>query len=316
MSDSQARTGYAPHHVLIPVDGSPLARSAVDAALTIAGAPRRVTLLLVVNAHGLGGEESIAALEALAGEVAGRLPVCAVDTLVAQGDPVEEILDTAIRTEPDLIAMATRDFLAPSMPASKTVSAQVASLTSIPVLIVQGEHPALTPARVVVPLDGSLRSLQALPFAAGIARRIGGGVHLVTVIDPTVSLPAAYAYSCPDCDCELQDALSSLQCQANALLDDAEHRLRSVGVAVTSDLIRGQTAPSLLDVVQPNDVVVMTTRGEGRHASTQIGSTATRLLKEATAPVIVFHPRLVTTIIRNPLTTDWEAMPSPRTIAS
>jgi nucleotide-binding universal stress UspA family protein len=316
MSDSQARSAYVPNHILIPVDGSPLGRTAVDAALAIAGSPREVTLLLVVNAHGLGGEESLAALDALADELRRRCPDTAVDAIVAQGDPVDEILDTAIRTEPDLIAMATREFLSPSRPVTDTVSAQVASLTSIPVLIVHGEPAAVTPARVVVPLDGSLRSLQALPIAAGIAHLAGGSVHLVTVIDPTVSLPAAYAYSCPDCDCDLQDALASLQCQANALLDDAEQRLRDAGVPVTSELIRGKTAPSLLGVVRPGDVVVVTTRGAGRHASPHIGSTATRLLRGAGAPVIVFHPRLAATIIRNPLTTDWEAMPPLRAIAS
>ena len=43
--------------------------------------------------------------------------------------------------------------------------------------------------RVMVPLDGSPLSQQALGLGAGIARREGAALHLVTVIAPLATLP-------------------------------------------------------------------------------------------------------------------------------
>ncbi len=288
---------YSPNHIMIPVDGTPLTRTAIAAALAVVPAPGSLTLLHVVDRHGLAGEASLESVDTLAVDLRSRLPSTRIDTRLAQGDPTTEILDTATAIHPDLIVMATREHLAPSTPPEATVSAQVAQATSLPVLVAHANADGWHPQRILTPLDGSLRSLQALPIAAGLANRLATSVHLVAVIDPEATLPPAYAWSCPECDPDLQDALAYLQCQANDLLNQAERSLRAAGVTVTSDLLLGKTVPVLIEAIQPGDVVVMTTRGAGHRAGSHVGSVASRLLRESPAPVMVFHPRIESTVI-------------------
>lgn len=311
--------GYAMDRLLIPVDGSPRSWDAVEAALALAATPVQVTLLHVIDAWGLGGEESLATIEALAHNVRTGCPGAEVTTRVVSGDPVEEILAAADQVKPGVIVMATREFLPPTVDATGTICARVAAHTQVPVMVCrrQGGWPlAEKPGRIVVPLDGSIRSRQALPIAAGVAALHECPIHLVTVIDPAASLPPAYAYSCETCDGDLQDALISLQGQANGMLDEAERALRRAGVAVSSELLLGKVADCLLGAIQAGDVIVMTTRGESRHASPHLGRIAARLLREAPVPVIVFHPELEATVARSPLGTDWESALTPHRLAS
>jgi nucleotide-binding universal stress UspA family protein len=51
---------------------------------------------------------------------------------------------------------------------------------------------------VMVPLDGSPLSQQALGIAAGIARREGAALHLVTAIAPRSTLPTEAGSSVHD----------------------------------------------------------------------------------------------------------------------
>jgi nucleotide-binding universal stress UspA family protein len=301
-----ATTPYAPKRILIPVDGAPLSGTAVAAALALAPSPTAVTLLHVTGQHGLAGEASLDAVDALAAGLRSRFGDASVETVLAQGDPVTEILHLATEMQPDLIAMATREHLPPAIPSARTISVQVAQATSRPVLVVHACDHDWRPQRVVVPLDGSLRSLQALPVAAGMATQGPVPVHLVAVIDPAASLPAAYAWSCPECDPDLQDALQYLQCQANDMLNQAERSLRAAGVMVTSDLRLGKTTPVLLAAIQPGDVVVMTTRGVDGHQGSHAGSVATEILRHSPAPVVAFHPRLEPTVIHTGFETGLE----------
>ena len=299
------------HHIVIPVDGTPWSFQAIPYALKLAAHARHVTFLKVITSAGLAGEEGLTRLEALRRTLAQAHPGTAFFIEMAYGEPVEEILRVASRTGADFIVMATHDTRrSVDRPVTESISGQVASMAHIPVMVIHStagadERSSSAVRRIVVPQDGSLRAARCLPVAARLARILEVPVHLVTVIDATQSLPPAYAYSCVECDEDRFDALRNLQFQGDEALRHAERELRCAGIAPTAELLAGPTVQSLLDTLQPDDLLVLATRGAGQTAPSRFGSVALRLLRETNGSVVMFQPE--TPIISMCATTDWES---------
>jgi|GEM_PF-4316651 len=165
----------------------------------------------------------------------------------------------------------------------------VAMESPVPVLVLrapEGES-ATFPAvdRILVPLDGSARSADALPLAAHIAKGAGLPVLFVMVIDPSRVIPPAFAY-----DPDAWTIVTELQETAHWALKQAESQMAREGVRVESSLVYGPVNACLQAAIRPTDLVIMTTQGSGKKAG-RIGSVAARLLATAVGPVIVHRGR-------------------------
>ena len=164
-------------------------------------------------------------------------------------------------------------------------AAEIAMNSPVPVMMLKAHsgEPVVFPAfnRVVVPLDGSARSAQALPLATHMAKGAGIPVHLVMVIDPSRVIPAAFAY-----DPESWSIVSELRETAHWALRQAEQPLIREGVEVESSLLYGPVNSCLQAEIQPTDMVVMTTHGAGK-ARSRIGSVAARILDSSAGPVVM-----------------------------
>lgn len=163
--------------------------------------------------------------------------------------------------------------------------ALIALDSPVPVMVLRAAEGELQPfpkmQRILVPLDGSSRSAQALPVATRIAHKTGLPVHLVMVIDPSRVLPPAYAY-----DPDAWDIITELRETAHWALRQAEEPLMREGVAVESSLLYGPVNAILQSTMEPEDIVVMTTHGTGM-ARRKIGSVAARVLATAPGPVVI-----------------------------
>jgi nucleotide-binding universal stress UspA family protein len=163
---------------------------------------------------------------------------------------------------------------------------QTALDSDIPFMVLRaevGKVPAFTPVkRIVVPLDGSDTSAQAIPVASRLARYAGLPVRFVMVIDPSRVIPAAFAY-----DPEAWGVISDLRQTAHWALRQAEDRMRHEGIAVESDLLYGPVNACLSEIIQDGDVVVMTTHGSGRAAIRKVGSVAERVLASVPQPIVI-----------------------------
>lgn len=166
-------------------------------------------------------------------------------------------------------------------------TAGVALKTLVPVMFfpgVDGDPVSWsTTKRILVPLDGSSRSAQVLPIAAGIARTTGVPVHLVMVIDPSRVLPPAYAY-----DPDPWEVIAGLRESAHWALRQAEEPLMREGIPVESSLLYGPVSTVLQSTLTPGDMVIMKIRGTDM-ALRNANSVARRVLAAATGPVII-HP--------------------------
>jgi nucleotide-binding universal stress UspA family protein len=141
----------------------------------------------------------------------------------------------------------------------------------------------------MVPLDGSPLSQQALGIGAGIARREGAALHLVTVIAPLATLPTEAGTFAHDYAVEqaLHDGFRRyLDEQAGAV------RRREPGVPVTCSVLDGRVAVTLAEYARNEDIdlVVMTTHGWGGVKRLWLGSVAEALVHRVHCPTLLMRP--------------------------
>lgn len=144
---------------------------------------------------------------------------------------------------------------------------------------------------IMVPLDGSPFSEQALPVAIALARRCAARLHLVHV--RTGSRPVR-GRAGVRCDPE-RDYLDAVAARVS---DDLAE---SVSFALLADTIAGVSYSNpprraVADVLETYvrehaiDLVVMTTHGRGGISRAWLGSVADSFIRQSTAPILLIRP--------------------------
>jgi nucleotide-binding universal stress UspA family protein len=137
------------------------------------------------------------------------------------------------------------------------------------------------PGRIVVGVDGSPSSAQALRWAVGQARRTGAEVHAVAAWSP----PTAYAWGpgLPDDTNWAEDCASGLEQSIKEALDpeDADRVQRTV--------VQGHPAVALLDEAAGAELLVVGCRGHGGFTGMLLGSVSQHVVAHAPCPVLVVH---------------------------
>jgi len=140
---------------------------------------------------------------------------------------------------------------------------------------------------ILVPVDGSRLSEQALPLAIAIAERARAGLRLIMVSTPAIPpspeekrLYAALARS----------ARKFEKTYLKAFTDQI--RKQSTGLAVSSTLLTGPVSRTLRDYVNDSkaDLVVMTSRGQGGLRRLWLGSVADAMIRGSAVPVLLVRP--------------------------
>jgi len=139
---------------------------------------------------------------------------------------------------------------------------------------------------VLVPLDGSPFSEQALPLALSIARRAQAALEVAYVHQPLqyYRIPSAVA---PQLDEQAQQ-------DARAYLASVVHRLGAQApVAATPTLLLGTAADALHDhaLARGIDLVVMTTHGRSPLSRFWLGSVADILMRRLPMPLLLVRPQ-------------------------
>lgn len=140
---------------------------------------------------------------------------------------------------------------------------------------------------LMVPLDGSDASLEALPMAVAVARLANARIELVHVYDAPPRTAAGHVLSR-----RLDDDEQEL---VHAQIDGtATVTARQTGLNVTATFLSGDVVPVLRDHARASgsDLIVMTTHGRGGVSRMWFGSVAEGILGEASVPVLLVRPGL------------------------
>ena len=290
--------------LLVPYDGSAQSGHAIDVAQALR--PASITILRVITEDFLTvpgtimkpDDEEYAPVLAELDELAEPLrnQGIEVDTVVVFGDAAEEIIGAG--TGNDLIVMTTRGQGAASRALFGSVADRVSRHGSTPTLLVRSQAgTAVTPRRrVVVPLDGSPRAEGGLAIATTLAQSLTVPLHLVRVVglddvravirDARREGPGA-----PDIGETFDDARAVTEDQALDYLESVAAPLRTQGMTVETEILRGTPAFELLWNTKSDDLVVMTSHGHGGFRRWFLGSVAEKLVREGEAPLVLVPAR-------------------------
>jgi nucleotide-binding universal stress UspA family protein len=134
---------------------------------------------------------------------------------------------------------------------------------------------------VLVGVDGSAASLNALDWAVAQAKRVGWRLHLVCAY----ALPTFAAASLDGGYATLDD--TAIREGAQAVLDEAMERVSGRGVDVTSALETGDAAGVLVDLTKQVCLAVVGTRGTSGFAERILGTVSSALPAHAHCPTVV-----------------------------
>jgi nucleotide-binding universal stress UspA family protein len=164
----------------------------------------------------------------------------------------------------------------------------------------RAEPVATTPIRsILLPLDGSPLSEQAVPMALAIARASGARVHAVHLYVPfpdDMPVPELFGSIDPPEDgrFEASRAYAALWTERFSREPGVTARCEVMQASRRSSLMRESTpvAEALLDAAENRraDLIVMTTHGAGGLSRAWLGSTADAVIRRARVPVLVIRP--------------------------
>ena len=264
--------------ILVPLDGSELAERALPYAAALSGPGCQLILLEVGQ-----DEEEFHLLDRHEGACAQ------LETAI--GDPAQQILQVANKLGAGLIVMTTHGRGAIGRWAFGSVADQVSRTSPLPVMVIRpgdgDTDPDAAIRRIMVPLDGSPLSRQALPLAEAIAQQVNASVHLVMAIDISRLLPVELMPTVAF-NAELyEQAVNEAQLDAQQSLTEAAEELHRAGVNVTLEVKVGSPFTVIQETLHPGDVIVLVSRGHHGAARLVLGSLAEQLIREASAPVVL-----------------------------
>jgi len=135
---------------------------------------------------------------------------------------------------------------------------------------------------ILVAIDGSTYSQQALPTAIEVARKFNSHVLVQHVSEHDRGRAVAYSYESP--------------AEATRLVGDAVKQIRDAGISVTghvSDVATGHVAKAIVETASANhiDLIVMGSRGLSDVQGLLLGSVTHKVIQMSTIPVLVDRTR-------------------------
>jgi len=284
--------------IVIPTDGSDHARRAAIHALGVAeavdAAVEVVSVLDVAAAAGpidAGGlddrfldrltaerERALQSIESIAADRG----IENVTTSVIRGRPADAILKHASERDAGLLAMGTHGRTGVRRFVLGSVTEEVITRASVPVLTARSTEAPLETHydEVLIPTDGSEFATVAVDHGVELAGLFDARVHALTVtnIDTVAGSRAAIPSSV------LEDVRSAGETATEEIATAAER----VGLEAVTAVRKGTPASGILDYADANeiDLIAMGTAGRTGPSRFLLGSTTERVVRHANVPVL------------------------------
>lgn len=265
-------------HVLIPLDGSPLAEAVLPLVPDLE--PRAVTLLHVEER-----EEPPSARDSVfhAAQRHG-LDSRHFRALVRRGRPADVIQGVASEVGATLVALSTHGRSGFNRLVLGSVAEEVVRASKMPVLLTRsGAPPPRRPllARPLVGYDGSELAWRAVEALALLGKERVGEVSLLGALD--VAPPGAQA------DDLMERLIARQRDELLQLTLRAAVRARGLGLTAEGMVREGRPAGVLLEVAEQSESTLLAVATHGRSALTRwiFGSVAEELLHTSPVPLLV-----------------------------
>jgi nucleotide-binding universal stress UspA family protein len=308
--------------ILVPLDGSRNAESALPAAISIARVTHAPINLLTIQvpipilAVGTGvlqppvGVEEYTVPDEYLRRVAERVAATGVTTVtlgvleptaMVLGSVGNEIAHRAEVNHAGLIIMTTHARASVPRMFMGSVARDVVRASKVPVLLIRPPgrgasdfHDHISFRHVLVPLDGSFFSEEVLHDAFELGHLWNARFTLLRVIEPPhlFGVPIDPAPILPTDEA----ALGELRHSAQLYLDGVADRVRDRGLQVeTRVIVEGGPGEAIARAVEEcgADLVAMTTHARGGVGALVLGSVANHVIRSVGKPVLLYRPRQV-----------------------
>jgi len=297
-------------HLLVPLDGSRLAEAALPAAATLARRlGSRVTLVHIVEPdapqeiHGERHLSDPAEAGAYLHEVAAHAFSPGVPVKTHMHDAGEgvapSIVASAGELEAGLVVMCTHGEGGLRTWLLGSIAQQVVALGTTPVLLVQPDGAAATPAfacrRLLVPLDGQAGHEQGLAVAAELARACPAELHLLLVVPTLATLPGELGTAARLLPAATRNWLDLWEEDAWAHLHQEATGLQASGLHAAAEVCRGDPAAGIARAAESAraDLIVMGTHGKSGMEAFWSGSVAAQVARHSRVPLLLVPVREV-----------------------
>ncbi len=302
--------------ILVPLDGSAFAESAVPLALGVAkaigGCVELVSVVFQLEMIAVedqpvystvgppSGEEVEPQLEEYLDDLVeriGKVTDVPVSTTMLHGLVAESLETYAGETESALIVMSTHGRGPFSRAWMGSVADRIVRHVSTPVLLIrpQDSEVVLSDAwrarRILVALDGSELAEASLEWALRIGQACGARYTLARTVPPPSPLQSPYL---PDAVEATKKALEAGEADAREYLKNVARRLEADGgrTVETNVVTRFHPARGILELEEElsADLIAIATHGRGGLARALLGSVADKVLRGAKVPVLLTRP--------------------------
>lgn len=290
--------------IIVPLDGSAFAETAIPAAAGLARGLRGQLELVMVHSPALSGPSPTAALaqdarirayeEAYVIQKARSSAEAAdgpVASSVLDGPVAATLIDHVRARKADLVVMTTHGRNGLSRFFLGSVADRLVRELHCPILLLPPESPQVpepgAAARILIPLDGSALAASILGRAAALLSPAAALELVRVVVLPATPLPPDAAWGVPS---EILDEELST---ATHYLEDVAATLRARGQLVhTRVLSHWSPAAAIVDYAEERhcDLIALSTRGESGLQRALLGSVADKIIRSARLPVLVWNP--------------------------
>ena len=279
--------------IVVPLDGSTLAETALTTALLIAKVrDDAIHLVRAAEASAMTGGDPVEAQIHVVSEAENYLARIAkrvraqdvpVTSAVWYGPPAQAILGASAVADVELVVMSTHGRTGLGRLFLGSVAETVLRATKKPVLMLRTQGKPAMFKRILVPLDGSRLAQDVLPLLTQIAGPLDLELTLLRVLVP---IPPVVAEGTRDVTVE--DIPTRFKV-AHAYLAPIATALAASGVRVTTEVRRGEPVTEILDAAKKAnaDLIAMTTHGRTGLGRLVFGSVAEAVLRQSDVPVFL-----------------------------
>lgn len=311
--------------ILVPLDGSTRAESAIPVAARLAQASGGSVILLYVAVPPVssgkfsaleaypkvGTDEELTQATEYLKTLAQTSTLGGITTEIQAlvGAVAPEILSATQSLRADLIVMCSHGDTGFKRWALGSVAHKLVPHSPVPVLVLRDGGPVLAtatehPVRALVPLDGSPLSESALEPAAQLVAALAPSTQRALQLLRVVDIPSSYgkfrsiADSYFDAEMRTEVKLQDEQYLDAVAKRFAESELAQYNLAVTTRVaIDPDVAEAIVQTAEQaegaggfgSDVIVMATHGRGGLQRWILGSVAERVLHSTKLPLLIVH---------------------------
>jgi nucleotide-binding universal stress UspA family protein len=294
-------------HLLVPLDGSPLAEAVLPVATAMAARfQARVTLFHILEKgapdtihgqpHLTDGDAAQAYLEGMARRPGFTDLVVDVHVHRAQADDVAvSVVQHAEELGADLIVLATHGRGGLRRLLFGRVAQRALQRGATPVLLVtptaEGPVPSFTCRSILVPLDGASDHEPSVSVAAEVAQGFQASVSLLAVVPTPATLSGSAAATASFLPLATREVLDLAERQAATYVERIADSLTAKRVGAAGYISRGDPARALIDAAQvlQADLVVMATHGKATTEAFWSGSLTPRIMETLERPLLLVH---------------------------